>query len=76
MDEALRSPHRLQSGRQIGCALALVGAVGGGGPFLVDLVVHRDECRFAADGEPDVTGGQPFVDAAADLQIVSHAASV
>ena len=64
LDQPLRRPRRLQPGGQIGCPLALVRAVGGGRPLLVDLVVHRHERRLAADGEPDIPGGQPLVDVA------------
>ena len=45
--------------------MTLVRPVGVGGPLGVDLVVDRDERRLAANGEPDVTGGQPLVDAGA-----------
>ncbi len=60
-------PHFLQPRGQVGGALPLVRAVGGRGPFLGGLVVHRDECRLATDGQPHVGGGQPLVDAMTDL---------
>ena len=65
LHEAAGRPHPLQPRGQGRRALPLVRAVGVGGPLRVDLVVDRDERRLAADGEPDVTCGQPLVDAGA-----------
>ena len=65
LDQPLGRPPRLQAGGQIGRALTLVRAVGGGRPLLGDLVVDRHERRLAADGEPDVGGGQTLVDLSA-----------
>ncbi len=67
LDQPPRRPRLLQPGGQVRRAPALVGAVGGRRPLLGDLVVHRHERRLAADGQPDVGGGQPLVDAAAHL---------
>ncbi|CFS53890.1 Uncharacterised protein [Mycobacterium tuberculosis] len=67
MDESLRGPHRLQAGGQVGCPFAFVWAVGRRPPLFGDLVIHRHERRFAADGQPDVGGGQPLIDALAHL---------
>ena len=65
LHQTVRRPHRLEPVRQVGGALPLVRAVGVGGPLRVDLVVDRDERRLAAHGQPDVTGGEPIVDAGA-----------
>ena len=65
LHQAVGRPYLLQPGGKIRCALAFVGPVGVGGPLRVHLVVDRDERRLAANGETDVTGGQPLVDARA-----------
>src|SRR5215218_11151502 len=67
MDKALGRPYFLQAGGEVGCQPAFVRPVSVGGPLGVDLVVDRDERRLAAHREANVSRGQLFVDAAAEL---------
>ncbi len=58
----MRRPLRLEHRGQHRGSFPFLRSVGLGGPFRGDLVVDRDESRFAADGQADVGGFQAGVD--------------